>query len=62
MDRIWGLLLNGTPTQWRLIKEEIVMHVGDLGTWPTIAGTRDKGVEWQRIGEWSMGVEELRRS
>ena len=41
-----GLLLDRTSTQWRLIKEEIVTHVGDLGTWPTIAGTRDRGVEW----------------
>ena len=38
------------------------MHVGDLGTWPAIAGTRDRGIEWQRIEEWSIGVEELRRS
>ena len=27
-----GLLLDRTSTQWRLIKEEIVTHVGDLGT------------------------------
>jgi len=25
--------------------EEIVMHVEGSGTWPAIAGTRDKGVE-----------------
>ena len=55
MDKIWGLLLDGTPTQWRLIEEEIVMHVGDLGTWPAIAETRNREVKW------SMGVGELRR-
>ena len=51
MDRIRRLLLDRTPTQWRLIEEEIVMHVGNLGTWPAIVGTEDKGAEWQRIGE-----------
>ena len=37
------------------------MLVGALGIWPTIVGIKDRGEEWQRIGEWSMGEGELRR-
>ena len=40
---------------------ETVMPVGDLGTWPIIAGTGDKEAGWQIIGEWNMEVVELRR-
>jgi len=28
--------------QWRLIEEETVTPVEDLGTWPNIAGIRDR--------------------
>jgi len=31
--------------QWKLIKEEIVMLVEDLGIWPAIVGIRDKEEE-----------------
>ena len=37
------------------------MPVEDLGTWPTIAKIGVREEEWQRIREWSMGDEELRR-
>ena len=32
--------------QWRLIGEETVTHVGDLGTWPAIAEIGDREEEW----------------
>ena len=35
--------------------------MGDLGIWPDIAGIGVREGEWQRIGEWSMEEEELRR-
>ena len=56
-----GLLLEETPSPWTLIEDEIVMLVGDSGTWPNIAGIGVREGEWQRIGEWNMEVVELRR-
>ena len=38
------------------------MLVGVLGIWPDIARIEDREGGWQRIGEWNMEVEELRRS
>ena len=37
------------------------MYVGDLGTWPITVEIEGREGEWQRIGEWSMEEEELRR-
>ena len=36
------------------------MPVGDLGTWPVIVETEEKGGQWKE-GEWNMEVDELRR-
>ena len=38
------------------------MLVGDLGTWPAIAGIKDREEEWQKIGEWSIEEKESRKS
>ena len=38
------------------------MLVGDSGTWPDIAEIEVREGEWQRIGEWNIEGEELRRS
>jgi len=36
------------------------MLVGALGIWPTIVGIKDRGKEWQRIGEYGGGrIEEI---
>ena len=37
------------------------MPVEDSGTWPVTVEIKGREGEWQRIGEWSMGVDKLRR-
>ena len=62
MDRIWQFLLDGTLIQWKWTKKGTVMLVGDLGTWPAIAGIKDREEEWQKIGEWSIEEKESSKS
>ena len=44
-----------------LRRDPFAMLVGNLGTWPDIAGTGVKEAEWRTIGEWNMAEEGLRR-
>jgi len=38
----------------------IAMLVGDLGTWPTIAGIGEEGGQWRKEG-WNIAEDESRR-
>jgi len=56
-----GFCQEGTLLPWTLIEDGIVMLAGALGTWPVIVGIVGEEEEWQRIGEWNMGEDKLRR-
>ena len=49
--RTRGFLPDEIPLRWRLIGEEIVMLVGDSGTWPDIAEIGGREEEWQKGGD-----------
>ena len=55
-----GAPLRRDPYAMEVDRGEIVMFVGDLGTWPATIKIKEEGGRWMK-GGWNMVEEELRR-